>query len=81
MQKTYNRHSIMQTDHTTFGGVIYPSDFNTESRGKPHTNGSLTASRIAQDLRFDETCKKNRQQLILAPEKRMASQKGAIFHA
>lgn len=81
MQKTYARHSTMQTDHTTFGGVIYLSDFNTESRAKPRTNGSLTANRIAQDLCFDETCKKNRQQLILAPQKRMTSQKGAIFHA
>lgn len=81
MQKTYTRHSITHTDHTTFGGVIYPSDFNTESRAKPRANGSPTANRIAQDLRFDETCKKNRQQLIFAPEKRLTSQKGAIFHA
>ena len=58
MQKTYNRQSIMQTAHTTFGGIIYPSDFNTESRGKPRVNGSLTANRIAQDFRFDEECKK-----------------------
>lgn len=61
MQKTYNRQSIMQTAHTTFGGIIYPSDFNTESRGKPRVNGSLTANRIAQDFRFDEECKKNIQ--------------------
>ena len=58
MQKAYNRQSIMQTGHTTFGGIIYPSDFNTESRGKPHMNGSLTANRIAQDFRFDEEYKK-----------------------
>ena len=58
MQKTYNRQSIMQTAHTTFGGIIYPSDFNTESRGKPRVNGSLTANRIAKDFRCDEECKK-----------------------
>ncbi len=49
----------MQTDHTTFGGVIYPSDFNTESGGKPRAGGSLTASRIARDFRFDAECRKN----------------------
>ncbi len=63
MQETYNRQRIMRTDHTKFGGVIYPSDFNTESRGKPRVNGSLIASRIAQDQRFDDACRKNGQNL------------------
>lgn len=81
MQKTYNRHNIMQTDHTTFGGIIYPSDFNTESRKKPRMSGSLIAGRIAQDFRFDETCKKNVQQLVHTAENRTAPQKGDIYHA
>lgn len=37
----------------TFGGLVYPSDFNTEC-----CNGN-TASRIYSDLKFDEMCKKN----------------------
>lgn len=64
MQETYYRHNIMQTDHTTFGGVIYPSDFNTESNKKTRVNGSLIASRIAQDARFDAECRKNREKRI-----------------
>ena len=59
MQKSYDGHRIMQTDHTTFGGVIYPSDFNTEPGGNPRAGGSLTASRIARDFRFDTECRKN----------------------
>lgn len=41
------------TDHSTFGGLIYESDFNTE-----YCNGNI-ASRILSDWRFDEQCRKN----------------------
>ncbi|MDE6601909.1 MAG: hypothetical protein K2K90_07050 [Lachnospiraceae bacterium] len=77
MQETYNRQRIMRKDHTKFGGVIYPSDFNTESRGKPRVNGSLTASRIAQDQRFDDACRKNVQKLKMQTETSAAPKKGA----
>lgn len=40
-------------NHNTFGGRIYSSDFNTA-----HCNGD-TASKIFQDWRFDEQCRKN----------------------
>lgn len=47
------------TDHTRFGGLVYASDFNTDIRGKDQKNGSAIASRIVNDYRFDEQCRKN----------------------
>lgn len=44
-------------DHTTFGGCIYLSDFETDYRGKDTLEGSSIAKRIAADWRFDNTCK------------------------
>lgn len=46
-------------NHTTFGGRIYLSDFDTDSIGKRNSNGSSIAARIASDLKFDEQCRKN----------------------
>ncbi len=46
-------------DHSTFGGVIYPSDFETDYREKYNPYGSNIASRIMSDMRFDKQCKKN----------------------
>lgn len=54
-----NRYGIYKMDHTKFGGLIYPSDFNTDYRGKDNTKGSQIASRIISDRNFDYTCKKN----------------------
>lgn len=51
-----------EADHTTFGGLIYPSDFNTDYRGKNNTKGSPIASRIASDNNFDKRCRKNREE-------------------
>lgn len=47
------------TDHTTFGGLIFPSDFETDYRGNDNKNGSSIAHRIATDQKFDEECRKN----------------------
>ena len=45
-------------DHTTFGGVIYDYDFNSEYVGKSNAKeGSSIARRIASDWRFDNTCR------------------------
>lgn len=44
---------------TRFGGIIYPSDYNTDNRGKDNTRGSQIASRIISDKNFDYRCKKN----------------------
>lgn len=59
MTRTSNRYGIYDVDHSKFGGLIYPSDFNTDYRGKDNTNGSLIASRIQQDKKFDMQCRKN----------------------
>jgi len=61
MTGTTNRYGIYETDHTKFGGLIFPSDFNTDNRGKNNTNGSQIASRIATDSTFDKQCRKNRE--------------------
>lgn len=37
--------------YRNFGGVIYPSDFNTDNRGKNNNNGSIIAARIESDFR------------------------------
>lgn len=42
-----------RSNHTTFAGILYPSDFNTSYPG-----GNL-AKRIARDRKFDEECLKN----------------------
>lgn len=53
MTGTINKYEVYEVDHTTFRGIIYSSDFNTDYRGKNNTNGSLIAQRIAADQRFD----------------------------
>lgn len=50
--ETYN-------DHTTFGGIISLSDFNTDNRGKNNTHGSPIARQIMSDKKFDRDCRKN----------------------
>lgn len=46
-------------DHKKFGGIINPSDFNTDYRGKNTYGGSEVARRIISDHKFDEQCRKN----------------------
>lgn len=46
--------------HQTYGGEIYPSDFDTESSSNPRRReSSVMASRILRDARFDEQCRRN----------------------
>lgn len=59
MTEKFNRYETYKVEHTKFGGIIYPSDFNTDYSGKCNTNGSSIASRIIQDQKFDEQCRKN----------------------
>lgn len=47
-----------KTDYTKFGGIIYPSDYSTDYRGKNNTNGSPIAARIMKDKNFDIQCGK-----------------------
>ena len=49
MPETFYRTGTYKVDHTTFGGIIYSSDFNTDYRGKDNTNGSFIAQRIISD--------------------------------
>lgn len=56
--------NFYKPDHTHFGGIIYLSDFETEWKGKKNQNGSIIASRIAGDKRFDEQCRQNIQNKI-----------------
>lgn len=62
MTGTTNRYGIYEVDHTKFGGLIFPSDFNTDYRGKDNTNGSTIAQRIISDKKFDKQCRKNRKE-------------------
>lgn len=54
MTETTNRYGIYEVDHTKFGGLIFPSDFNTDNRRKNNINGSQIASRIEADRRREE---------------------------
>ena len=62
MTEKFNTAKVYKVDHSTFGGIIYASDFNTDYRGKNNTSGSLIANRIAQDQKFDNQCRKNIRQ-------------------
>lgn len=60
MTGTFYRTGTYEVNHTTFGGIICSSDFNTDYRGKDNTNGSPIAKRIASDEKFDQQCRKNK---------------------
>ena len=56
-------------EHRHFGGIIYPSDFNTDYTGKNNTTGSAIASRIRSDFRrekklYEAHSKKNQKKEI-----------------
>lgn len=59
MTGTTNRYGTYEVDRKTFGGVIYPSDYNTDYRGKDNVRGSQIVKRIISDRNFDYRCKKN----------------------
>lgn len=45
-------------DHSTFGGLIYYSDFNTTYRGNDQHESSI-ARRIMNDWKFDQDCERD----------------------
>ena len=58
--KDYYRTNNYNVDHSTFGGLIHASDFNTEYKKEPKKNeGSSVAAGIASDMRFDRMCEAN----------------------
>lgn len=59
MTETFYRKENYKVDRSSFGGLIYPSDFNTDFRGRDRTNGSIIAKRIMSDLQFDKQCRNN----------------------
>lgn len=61
MSRTINRYGIYEVDHSTFGGIIYPSDYNTDNIGKNNYSESPIAKRIVSDSQFDKQCRKNRE--------------------
>lgn len=44
-------------NHSTFGGIIYPSDFNTNHAQKGSCMTSSIAKRIVGDWIFDRQCR------------------------
>lgn len=54
-----NRYRIYEVDHSLFGGIIYPSDFQTNYSGRNKKNGSSIAERIKADKKFDKLCENN----------------------
>lgn len=59
MTDRQNRLNGKDTGYSTFGGIIYSSDFNTEYRKSDPLHGSSAARRIEQDFKFDEQCRQN----------------------
>lgn len=53
MTETFYRTGIHKVDHTRFGGIILPSDFDMR-----HASRNI-ASRIENDRKFDERCRQN----------------------
>lgn len=56
MTETFRETTNYNSNHCTFGGFIYYSDFNTDYRKKNANNGSTIAQRIISDKRFDMEC-------------------------
>lgn len=46
-------------DHSTFGGIIYLSDYYTNYNGTDTKGASTIVTRIIDDQRFDHQCKIN----------------------
>lgn len=59
MTETFCKTGIYKVDRSKFGGLIHPSDYSTDYRGKDNTRGSAIAQRIISDQNFDYRCKKN----------------------
>lgn len=45
---------VFDKEHRHLGGIIYPSDFNTDYRGKENIHGSTIAQRIESDFRREQ---------------------------
>ena len=54
MTENFYRTETFDKRHMHFGGFVYPSDFNTDCRGKDNIHGSPIASRIESDFRWEK---------------------------
>ncbi len=59
MNKTSCRIGAFPADHTTFGGILLVSDFNTSCQGNGYAKGSRIARRIISDQNLDRQCGRN----------------------
>ena len=57
MKKDFHSNTNDHTDHSAFGGIVCPSDFNTS-----YPSGTI-AERIAKDAAFDKKRKKRQKDL------------------
>jgi len=57
MTETSYKTQNYKIDHSTFGGIIQPSDYCTTY--PRHSDTRSIASRIASDQKFDEQCGRN----------------------
>jgi len=57
MKKELHSNTNDHTDHSAFGGIVCPSDFNTS-----YPSGTI-AERISKDAAFDQQCRKKHQYL------------------
>lgn len=55
MPETYYRTGSYKVDHSTFGGVILPSDYDTG-----HSGSRNMATRIKAAQNFDNWCRNNK---------------------
>lgn len=55
MPETYYRTGNYKVDHSTFGGVILPSDYDTG-----HSGSRNMATRIVTAWNFDNQCRNNK---------------------
>lgn len=53
MTENFYKTSSNKMNYSTFGGLIYPSDYDTS-----HTPGNIV-QRIISDANFDKQCKRN----------------------
>lgn len=53
MTEAFNKNRKYKVDHSTFGGIIYLSDFDTNN-----STSRNIAQRIVNDKNFDEQCRR-----------------------
>lgn len=65
MLETYYRTGNYKVDHSTFGGVILSSDYDTG-----HSGSRNMATRIAAAQKFDNWCRNNKENNYRLPKER-----------